>query len=79
MTSEEFENFLKVRKYATSWIQSIVFEASAPQIQLTNEQKGVFLTLEQAEIVARAVRKKLAVSISLRETGMISSEIEDMP
>lgn len=76
MTEKEFKTFLEKHCFATLWIESILLRASATQIQSRRRKEGIFLTLEQAEVVATGARKKLATSISLIES--LGATYEDL-
>jgi translation initiation factor 1 (eIF-1/SUI1) len=74
MTPQEFESFLKRYQYSKDRIQNMLSDTSAIQIQLRQKEKGNLVSLEEAKKVAKELRKKFAVSISLIESGLARPE-----
>lgn len=69
MTEEEFRAFLE-KNYSPEMVKNIYEASTAILVQQRQRVLGVILTLEEAEEVAKIMRKKTAVSISLIESGV---------
>lgn len=74
MSEEDFRAFLEKHWGYPDEIENIILEASGAQCLLRKQAAGVFLTPGQADELAWELRKRFAISISLRDTGIASAE-----
>lgn len=74
MTEEEFRLFLQQYWRYLDEIEEIVLEASDVRIELRQKRAGTFEDEGTSKLSAWVARKRFAVSIFLRETGVATTE-----